>query len=204
LDPQAENALFNRPSEGLGDIKLTFRKFYRINGGATQLHGVVPDIIIPDRFENAKFREKDNPDALGWDEIPKASYTLWDPGYGFSSIVTQAKNQVNQNLNFKGIREIVSLLDKYRNEEVPLNIVEYKAMQAKIKEASKKLEQYSKLSSGLAVKTIAKDSLQLGSDTAKIKAQKQFFKTIGSDIYIDETVKVIDRIIGEEALVQRR
>ena len=77
-------------------------------------------------------------------------------------------------------------------------------MQAKIKEASKRLEQYSKLSSGLAVKTIAKDSLQIGSDTAKIKAQKQFFKTIGSDIYIDETVKVIDRIIGEEALVQRR
>lgn len=204
LDPQAENSLFNRPSEGLGDIKLTFRKFYRINGGATQLHGVVPDIIIPDRFENAKFREKDNPDALGWDEIPKASYTLWDPGYSFSSIVTQAKSQVSQNLNFKGIREIVSLLDKYRNEEVPLNIVEYRAMQEKIKEASKKLDQYSKLSSGLSVKTIAKDSLQIGSDTAKIKAQKQFFKSIGSDIYIDETVKVIDRIIGEEALAQRK
>ncbi|MEO5650482.1 MAG: carboxy terminal-processing peptidase [Ginsengibacter sp.] len=204
LDPQAENTLFNRPSEGLGDIKLTFRKFYRINGGATQLRGVVPDIVIPDRFENAKFREKDNPDALGWDEIPKANYTLWNPGYSLSTIVTQANDQVSQNQNFKGIREIVSLLDKYRNEEVPLNIVAYKEAQAKIKEASKKLEQYSKLPSGLTVKSITKDSLQIGNDTTKVKAQNQFIKTVGSDIYIEETVKVIDKIIGEEALAQRR
>ncbi len=204
LDPQAENSLFNRPSEGLGDIKLTFRKFYRINGGATQLRGVVPDIVIPDRFENAKFREKDNPDALGWDEIPKANYTLWNPGYSLSTIVTQANDQVSQNQNFKGIREIVSLLDKYRNEEVPLNIVAYKEAQAKIKEASKKLEQYSKLPSGLTVKSITKDSLQIGNDTTKVKAQNQFIKTVGSDIYIEETVKVIDKIIGEEALAQRR
>src|SRR5207248_2114716 len=44
LDPEAENSLFNKPTEGLGDVKLTFRKFYRINGGATQLKGVVSDI----------------------------------------------------------------------------------------------------------------------------------------------------------------
>ena len=31
-----------------GTVKITIRKFYRINGASTQLKGVVPDIILPD------------------------------------------------------------------------------------------------------------------------------------------------------------
>ncbi|MDQ2721338.1 MAG: carboxy terminal-processing peptidase [Bacteroidota bacterium] len=204
LDPQAENALFNQPAEGLGDIKLTFRKFYRINGGATQLRGVVPDIIIPDRLENAKFREKDNPDALGWDEIPKANYTLWNPGYSYAEVVAKVNSDINQNANFKGIRESVALLDKYRNDEVPLNIVKYKEMQKEIKDASKRLENFSKSPIDLSVKSIALDSLSFGGDTAKLGKQKQFLKAIGNDIYIDETVKAVDQVIGEAALAQRK
>ena len=62
------------PSD-LGTIKLTLQKFYRINGGSTQLKGVTPNIVIPDQFEYLKYREKDNPDALPWDEIQKADYS---------------------------------------------------------------------------------------------------------------------------------
>ena len=203
LDPQAENALFNRPAEGLGDIKLTFRKFYRINGGATQLRGVVPDIIIPDRLENAKFREKDNPDALGWDEIPKANYTLWNPGYSFAPVVAKVNQEINNDVNFKNIRETITLLDKYRNEEVPLNIVKYKEMQKSIKDASKRLEEYSKLQVNLNVETLNADSLEIGKDTEKVKKQAQFLKSVASDRYVDETVKALDQIIGEAILVQR-
>jgi carboxyl-terminal processing protease len=203
LDPQAENALFSKPSEGLGDIKLTFRKFYRINGGATQLRGVVPDIIIPDRLENAKFREKDNPDALGWDEIPKATYTLWNPGYSYSPVVAKINEDISHNTNFKNIRETVSLLDKYRNEEVPLNIVKYREMQKEVKNAAKRLEEYSKLPSNLDVKSLKVDSLAIAGDTEKVKRQAQFIKSISTDIYIAETVKAIDEVIGEAILVQR-
>jgi carboxyl-terminal processing protease len=203
LDPQAENSLFSRPDEGLGDIKLTFRKFYRINGGATQLDGVVPDIIIPDRLENAKFREKDNPDALGWDEIQKANYALWNPGYSYAPVVSKINQQIINDSTFKNIRETVNLLDKFRNEEVPLNITKYREMQTEIKDASKKLEDYSKLSANLAVKSLGVDSSEIGSDTTKLNKQNQFLKAIGSDIYIDETVKALNQIIGEAILVQR-
>ncbi len=202
LDPQAENALFSSPSEGLGDIKLTFRKFYRINGGATQLRGVVPDIVIPDRLENAKFREKDNPDALGWDEIPKASYNLWNPGYSLAPVVSKVNSEIDQNANFKGIRNEVTLLDKYRNDEVPLNIVKYKQMQKEIKDASKRLETFSKSPADLSVKSVAVDSLSFAGDTSRITKQGQFLKLIGNDIYVDETVKVINKLINEEALAQ--
>ncbi len=204
LDPQAENALFSSPSEGLGDIKLTFRKFYRINGGATQLRGVVPDVIIPDRLENAKFREKDNPDALSWDEIPKAAYTLWNPGYSLAPVVNKVNTEIDQNANFKGIREAVALLDKYRNEEVPLNIAKYKQVQKEIKDASKRLENLSKAPADLSVKSVAADVSSFGSDTTKINKQTQFLTGIGKDIYVDETVKAIDKLIGEAALAQSK
>jgi carboxyl-terminal processing protease len=203
LDPQAENALFAHPDEGLGDVKLTFRKFYRIDGGATQLRGVVPDIIIPDRMENAKFREKDNPDALAWDEIPKASYTLWNPGYSFSPVVNKINEEINKNNNFKSIRETVSLLDKYRNEEVPLNIVKYREMQKEVRDASKRLEDESKLPANLNVKSLKVDSMAIAGDTIQVKKEAQFLKTIGSDIYVDETLKALDQVIGEAILAQR-
>ena len=204
LDPQAENALFNKPAEGLGDIKLTFRKFYRVNGGATQLRGVVPDIVIPDRLENVKFREKDNPDALSWDEIPKANYTIWNPGYSFNPVVSQANADLNQSPVFKGIREDVDLLDKYNDKETPLNIQKYREKMTEIKATSKKLEDLTKLSVDLTVKNIAIDSLELSYDKDKVTKNKQFLKRLGDDIYIDETMKVVDKMIGEAQLAQRK
>src|SRR5665647_530902 len=181
LDPQAENPLFSKPAEGLGDIKLTFRKFYRINGGATQLRGVVPDIIIPDRLENVKFREKDNPDALSWDEIPKVNYTIWNPGYSFNSVVNDANTDLSQSPVFKGIREDVDLLDKYNDKETPLDIQQYRAQIEQIKSLSKKLESLTKLDSEFPIHNIDSDSLGLGNDSDKIAKNKQFLKRIGDD-----------------------
>jgi hypothetical protein len=34
---------------------------------------------LPDNYEYLKFREKDDPDALPWDEIQKASINNWKP-----------------------------------------------------------------------------------------------------------------------------
>ncbi len=202
LDPQSENPLFSKPAEGLGDIKLTFRKFYRINGGATQLRGVVPDIIIPDRLENVKFREKDNPDALSWDEIPKANYTTWNPGYSYNSIVAEANADLSKSPVFTGIREDVNLLDKYNDKETPLNIQQYRAQVDQMKALAKKLDSLTKLKNEFAVHNIAADSLELGDDSGKIAKNTQFLKRIGDDIYINQTVKVVDKMIGEEQLAQ--
>lgn len=204
LDPQSENPFFNRPSEGLGDVKLTFRKFYRINGGATQLRGVVPDIIIPDRLENAKLREKDNPDALQWDEIPKANYTLWNPGYSYGPVIAAANSSLKGNKDFEGIKNEVALLDKYRNEETPLNIEKFKEMQKNVNQASKKLDTYTLSPVTLQTHTLPSDSLAIASDTMKVARQVQFLKSIGKDIYIDETVKVLQKVIGEEQLAERK
>lgn len=203
LDPQSQSLLFNREPEGLGDVKLTFRKFYRINGGATQLRGVVPDIVIPDRYENVKFREIDNPDALKWDTIPSVRYATWNPGYSYQSIAKKAAQQIRSNSNFEGIRQTVNALDDFKNEEVPLQIDQFKKMQGRVQALSDQLQKYSRPKDTLNVQSLAVDLKTIGNDTAQITTQKQFIKGISTDIYIAETVDILNQVIGEEQVAAR-
>ena len=58
----------------LGEVKITNQKFYRINGGATQLKGVVPDVLLPDPYAFIEVGEKELDYPMPWDEIMKATY----------------------------------------------------------------------------------------------------------------------------------
>lgn len=203
LDPQSDNFLFSRPAEGLGDLKLTFKKFYRIDGGTTQLRGVVPDIVIPDRLEKLKFREKDNPDALGWDTITRAKYTLWNPGYSYGNIVREARIQIKDNKNFEGIQATVTELDDFQNKLMPLQLKEFKGFQDEIKKLSKKLEDYSKASTTLDVQSLPEDVQKASSDSSKIKSLEQFTKGISKDIYVGETVSVMDQLVGQRQIAMQ-
>lgn len=196
LDPQSQNVLFGNNPQGLGDVKLTFRKFYRINGGTTQKVGVIPDIIIPDRLENVKFREKDNPNALGWDTIARADYRVWKSN--LMPIEKLMNQQINQDPNFIGIRETVNKLDKFRNQEVSLNMVEFKKDRKEMRELSKQLDQFSQIKDSINAKSIKKDLIEIGDDSEKIKKQEQFIKVLSGDKYIGETIKVMSKMIENE------
>lgn len=204
LDPQSENFLFRRQTDdGLGFIKLTFRKFYRINGGTTQLRGVVPDIAIPDELENVKFREKDNPYALGWDTIQKANYVLWSPGYSYDEIVKEATAEIGNNYNFKGINTIVNELDSFRNKPMPLQLKEFNELQITGRNLTKDLEKYSRLGTPLNVESLPEDLAEINSDSARIQSQNQFIKVISQDIYVNETVSVMTQLIGQEQIAMK-
>ena len=59
----------NNDLKPLGEVKITTQKFYRVNGGSTQLKGVVPDIILPSPYNYIDAGEKDLETPLGWSEI---------------------------------------------------------------------------------------------------------------------------------------
>ncbi len=59
----------------LGLLQYTIQKFYRINGGSTQLKGVAPDIIFPSSIDDEEYGEEKEDNALPWDKIPSASYS---------------------------------------------------------------------------------------------------------------------------------
>ena len=63
---------------GVGQLKLTIQKFYRVSGGSTQSHGVTPDIVLPSALDAVKFGESYLPHFLPYDEIPAARIERWN------------------------------------------------------------------------------------------------------------------------------
>ncbi len=204
LDPEPENPIFRKTSEGLGDVKLTFRKFYRINGGTTQLNGVTPDVVIPDRLEYLKIREKDNPDALKWDVIQKANYTLWNTGYDVNALINTANMQVNNNPTFKTIREDIKLLEKNTERVYSLNIQKYRAQLKQLKASAKKLDSLTKLTIELKVTNPQPDIVTIEADKDRTDKNKVWLKRVSSDIYIDETIKIMNNMIGQATLAKTK
>jgi len=60
--------------EPVGQLKLTFQKFYRVTGSSTQHKGVTPDIKLPTPLDPEQFGESSSPSALPWDEIRGTLY----------------------------------------------------------------------------------------------------------------------------------
>lgn len=68
------NFIFDSDETPMGLIQYTIQKFYRINGGSTQLKGVKPDITFPSVIDVKEYGEEKEDNALPWDKIPPTPY----------------------------------------------------------------------------------------------------------------------------------
>ena len=196
LTPISDNRIFSKKSnEDLGTVKLTVQKFYRINGGATQLRGVVSDVVVPDRLEYIKFREKDNTYSLKWDEIPSLSYKPWVSTYSLDPIITEARNDVNKSATFNKIKADVTWLGDNVDRAYPLNITKYKEKLKEQKDIYKSIEEAYKLPSALNVRNLYSDTSNINLALDKVEKNKVWLKRVQEDIFIDEGVKVLDKMI---------
>lgn len=199
LNPESEFQLGTKKQEDLGTVKLTLQKFYRVNGGATQLKGVVPDVVLPDRNELFKFREKDNPTALSWDEIEKASYAPWTSTFSTDAVVAAANSQVKTNTLFTGLQQKIQWINQQNDKDYPLNLNQYREEQKQLKEAYKGLDSLLKLRTELKIQNADVDSVRYA-DKEKAERNKQFLGRLKSDIYLDEAVKVTNSMIYQNNL----
>lgn len=198
LNPENDNPLFaDKKTEDLGSVKLTVQKYYRVNGGATQLKGVTPDIVLPDRYENLKFREKDNSFSLPWDEIAHADYKPWTSTISNDVVVRSAYDQISTSSTFSKIKTSIALLDKYNNKNYSLNINKYKEEQKQLKAVYKELDESYKLAHQMDVKNIPADTVAINAAKEKAEKNAQWLKRVSNDIYIDETVKVMNNMITQ-------
>lgn len=200
LNPDSDNPAFaNRNVEDLGSVKLTLQKFYRINGGATQLKGVTPDIVIPDRLEYLKFREKDNTAALPWDEIGKADYKTWTSNISNDAVIKFTHQQLEKDDTIKRIQQSLKWLNENNDKAYSLNLKKYKEEEKEVKVKGKELDALFKLNKDLSVKNISADTASINLTKDKVDKNTQWLKRVGADFYIDETVKVINNMINQGA-----
>lgn len=190
-----------QPNSDLGTIKLTLQKFYRINGGSTQLKGVSSDVLLPDVFEYSPLREKNNPDALPWDEIQKADYTSWRYGLDLKPIIQASKDRVSNNESFSVIKNNAEWLSKQNDKVYTLNLNKYKEEQQQIRNTVKQIDSLNKLPQELDVTALNEDLRKMENDTAKLDRFKSWVKNLRSDIYLDEAVRVVNDMIVQDNLV---
>ena len=181
----------------LGTIKLTLQKFYRINGGSTQLKGVASDIVLPDFYEYSKMREKDDPDALPWDEIQKADYMPWKYSFDANNIRTSSQARVSINPAFNLIKTNTEWLAKENDKVYSLNIEKFRDEKKKVSATYKQLETLNKLPKELTVTALQEDENKYANDKDKDDRFKAWLKSLRNDLYLDETVNVMNDMVNQ-------
>jgi len=129
----------------LGALKTTTQKFYRINGGSTQLEGVKSDIVMPDSYAYLKMGEKDVDNAMPWDKIDAADYKLWDKQQNFDLAIANSRKRIESNSQMKLIDENA----KWRQERNEENV--YSLQIDKFKQEQKQLEDTNKNTNRLQI-----------------------------------------------------
>lgn len=181
----------------LGALKLTLQKYYRINGGSVQLKGVVPDVVLPDVYQFLKIREKDNENALPYDEIQKSTYTTWTSPVDFDAVKKLASERVSKNERFTGIYKNAEWISQNADREYDLNLEKYRQRQQQIRNAVKQNDQLTKLSSDLNIESLEADKEKFfnNADKAKGERYQQWLKSLKTDIYIDEAARIVSDMI---------
>lgn len=175
-----------------GSIKLTLQKFYRINGGSTQLKGVTPDILLPDAYEFMEIGERKDSNSLAWDQVAKADYKPLKSSVDFLQLAEQSRSRIEKNENFKLIKDNAVRLKKQSDEnKYSLNEKSYEDQMKQNKELTKKLEEIEKNKKLLTVLNPKVDMSSIQKDTTSRTKNEEWLKLVKKDPYIAEAGNVL-------------
>ena len=177
----------------LGALKITTQKFYRVNGGSTQLEGVKSDVVVPDKFSYIDIGEKDQENPLPWDQIDAANYKIWDGYVGFEKTLSNSKLRMAQNPHLKLIQENAEWIREQRNENsFPLSYEEYAAEMESNEVQAKKFNKISEYESNLTYESLPYEKDLFTTDTILAEKRQRWHQNLSSDIYMEEAVNVLE------------
>jgi len=185
----------------LGNLKISMQKFYRVNGGSTQLKGVVPDIILPDNYHYIETGEKDYDFAMDWSEIDNVDYdqdvyVINDMDY----YVNNSATRIADDENFKLILENAKRLKAMRDDSnYPLDLEQYSAKMNERKESAKKYENlFEDNIETLVINNLPQDESGLLEDESKKARNDEWIKGVQKDFYLEETLHIMEDMINKK------
>ena len=179
----------------LGALKMTTQKFYRVNGGSTQLEGVKSDVIVPDRYSFIDIGEKDQKNPLPWDQIEAASFIVWDGYIDFEETLSNSQKRMAENAHIELIKENAEWIRDQRNDTTfPLNFEEYSREMELNEEQAEKFDQLSKYESHLTFESLPYEQKLFAVDTVLAEKRERWHENLSSDIYMEEAVHVLEDI----------
>ncbi len=175
----------------LGALKVTTQKYYRIDGGSTQLEGVKPDVVMPDRYNEVEIGEKDIPHAMPWSKIDKSNYITWNiPNLNQS--INNSKNRVANNPVFKAIEENAKWLKQMSDDNtIFLNYKKFKNENEKLEESNKKFKKLLDYKNDLNFVILPQEKELMQKDEAYKLKKERWIEEMNKDIYLDEAISVL-------------
>lgn len=177
----------------LGSIKLTTQKFYRINGGATQLKGVTPDVVIPDAYAYVDRGEREQDDVMPWDEIAPCKYNVWKlDAAAYAKVRKDSRERMAKNPVFQIVENNAQRMKTMRDEKFSsLNLEKYRIEQKKLKEESEAFKNSFKAIAGTKIVNLPEDLKTINSDTVRVKMNNEWVDGLTKDIYINEATAIL-------------
>ncbi len=183
----------NNSMGDVGALKLTTQKFYRINGGSTQLEGVKSDVVVVDRYSFIDVGEKDQDNPLPWDKIKKANYTPWNGFINYQETIRNSAARMQDNAQLKLIEEQARWYKTQSDEnDLSLKYTDYVAEYKRIETVSEKFKALKEYKNNLKVASLPYEQEQMKKDSILSKKRTTWYKYITQDVYIDEAVNVLE------------
>jgi len=175
----------------LGALKTTTQKFYRINGGSTQLKGVSSDVNMPDRFSHIEIGERDMKNAMPWDKIDAAKYEPWKIE-NYDAVIANSKKRLEQNPQFQLIDENAKWISKRRDENVySLQLDKFKKEQENLDAEAKKYKPISEYKNKLQFKSLPNEMALMEKDSLFKEKRVRWHESLAKDVYVEEALNVL-------------
>jgi carboxyl-terminal processing protease len=186
---------FTKYEKNLGALKMTIQKFYRINGGSTQIEGVYSDIVIPSRYSYMKFGERDLEGALVWDKVKQANYIPTKTYENFSEVIYNSKQRIASDSKFKLINEYAKWLKKNQeNTSYSLNYRLFSKENLLQEKDAEKFKTVFDYNSDLNFTSPEYELSLLKKDTVLADKRSRWHKNLSKDVYIDEALNVLSEL----------
>lgn len=191
----------NNDLKPLGEVKITTQKFYRVNGGSTQLKGVIPDIILPSPYNYIKAGEKDLDTPLAWSEIQPVDHSQHVMVLPDRELLASASaERVSHNEKFKLIEERAKLLKAQRDEHLkyPLSLEAYEHEYERRETENDKFKNMYKTEVPLLVRNLDAEVGHIEEDETRKANNEDFMKDVKSDIYIEEVMHIMKDMLSQQ------
>jgi carboxyl-terminal processing protease len=181
----------------LGEVKITTQKFYRINGGSTQLKGVTPDIILPDQYHYLEIGEREEDYAMEWTEIAPVGYEPQKSRLQSLDLLRKkSEDRVKSDPSFQMVLKNALRIKKQRDQSImPLSLNAYKQL---LKNQEKEAQEFRDAFKNYQIKSVenlATDLAEINADSAKITRNIAFKESVGKDIYLRESLLILNDYI---------
>ncbi|GGW88855.1 carboxyl-terminal processing protease [Salegentibacter mishustinae] len=176
----------------VGALKLTTQKFYRVNGGSTQLEGVKSDVVVPDRYSFVDIGEKDQDNPLPWDKIDPANYRVWDGYVNFEKTITESKERMDTNQQLKLIEQHAKWIkDQSENSFHSLNFEEYASTAERNQEMAKRFDSIKNYKTNLTFTSLPYEEELFQNDTILKEKRDRWHSSLSKDVYVEEAIHVL-------------